>query len=236
MKRRQKQGDPRRAVGYVRVSTKEQKWGPSAQGEALSAWAAREGVELAVVFIDIGAAGDTAIADRPGLVACLAALESMSAGTLVAANRGRVAREIEIIRSVERQSLKLGAVLKTADGMSDTDDEAGHIRKGFDDLLNEAELRRIRARTRAALAVKKARGERTGGVPYGWQVGADGARLDPVPAEQAVLGLARDLSTAGLSTRAIVAEITTRGIRSRNGRPFNQTQVQRILVSARRAA
>jgi DNA invertase Pin-like site-specific DNA recombinase len=35
----------------------------------------------------------------------------------------------------------------------------------------------IAARTKAALAVKKARGESTGTPPYGWRVGEDGKML-----------------------------------------------------------
>ena len=35
----------------------------------------------------------------------------------------------------------------------------------------------IRARTRAVLAVKRARGERVGAVPYGFAMNADGVRL-----------------------------------------------------------
>jgi DNA invertase Pin-like site-specific DNA recombinase len=236
MKRRQKQGNPRLAVGYVRCSKKEQKLSPAAQSEQLEAWASREGIELLAVFFDVGVGGKTPIADRPGLLAALAALPSMSAGTFVAANRSRVGRLIELTRSIEREALKLGAVLRTADGMSDNDDDAGHIQKGVDDLLNELELRRIRARTKAALAVLKARGLRVGSVPYGMQVATDGATLEPSPAEQQVLALVAELHAAGISTRGIARELAVRGVLSRTGRPFSQTQVMRILRASAIAA
>jgi DNA invertase Pin-like site-specific DNA recombinase len=88
----------------------------------------------------------------------------------------------------------------------------------------------IRARTRAALAAKRARGERTGEIPYGFHVAADGATLERDDAEQAVLAAVRDLRGAGLSQRAIVRELAARGFVSREARPFGQTQVARMLA------
>ena len=52
----------------------------------------------------------------------------------------------------------------------------------------------IRARTKAALAAKAAKGERVGQVPYGFKVDADRVRLVPVDGEQTVIATARELS------------------------------------------
>ena len=61
------------AVGYVRVSTGEQRLGPKAQRQSLKQWCLANGVKLVAVFSDrvSGAAG---IDQRPGLLAALAAL------------------------------------------------------------------------------------------------------------------------------------------------------------------
>lgn len=77
---------------------------------------------------------------------------------------------------------------------------------------------------------KSARGERVGQVPYGYQLAADGVRVEPNAAEQAVLAAVRELRTAGLSQRAIARELTARGFVSRAGEPFGQTQVARMLA------
>jgi DNA invertase Pin-like site-specific DNA recombinase len=79
------------------------------------------------------------------------------------------------------------------------------------DAFAEYERLIIGARTKAALAVKKARGERTGTVRYGFTADANG-KLVPNAAEQAVLTQVRALRDAGLSHREIVAERRLAGL------------------------
>ena len=90
----------------------------------------------------------------------------------------------------------------------------------------------IRSRTRAALAAKKARGERVGTLPYGYRLAADGLHLMADAAEQAVLANVRQLAGEGLSQRAIVAHLAGRGVVGRKGSPLQQTQVARMLLRA----
>jgi hypothetical protein len=82
--------------------------------------------------------------------------------------------------------------------------------------------------TRAALAAKRARGERTGTVRYGYSIDANGA-LVPNAAEQAVLTQVRALRDAGLSQRGIVVKLARAGAVGRTGRPLALLQVQNIL-------
>jgi site-specific DNA recombinase len=100
------------------------------------------------------------------------------------------------------------------------------------DLARAYERAVIRSRTRAALAAKKARGERIGTLPYGFRLAADGLHLTADDAEQAVLASVRQLAGEGLSQRAIVAQLAGRGVVGRKGAPLQQTQVARILRSA----
>ena len=92
------------------------------------------------------------------------------------------------------------------------------------------ERRLISERTKAGLAAKKARGERTGTVRYGYTADASG-RLVECPVEQAVLAQVRALDAAGLSQRAIVAELQRAGFLGRTGKPLARTQVQNILAA-----
>ena len=69
-----------------------------------------------------------------------------------------------------------------------------------------------------------------GAVPYGCALAADGRTLLPEPAERAAVDLARELRAAGLSLRAVSAELDRRGYRARNGRPFAATQVARMVA------
>jgi DNA invertase Pin-like site-specific DNA recombinase len=230
MVKRTRPGNPLLAVGYVRVSTEDQNLGPDAQRAALAAWASRHGITLVAVHEDHGVSGAAALAVRPGLLGALDALRAHGAGVFVAAKRDRIARDQVVAVTVERTAAAAGATVRTADGSSDVAGPEGTMMRGIVDVFAAYEREVIRARTRAALGVKRARGERTGEVPYGFRIAADGVRLEEEPGEQAVLAAVRELRAAGLSQRAIAAELTARGLLSRAGRPFGQTQVCRMLT------
>ena len=85
--------------------------------------------------------------------------------------------------------------------------------------------------TKDALEAKKARGERTGSVPYGYTMAADGVHLEAVPEEQEVIAEARRLHGAGHSLRAIARELECRGFVSRTGKVFLAEQVKRLLAA-----
>jgi DNA invertase Pin-like site-specific DNA recombinase len=129
---------------------------------------------------------------------------------------------------VERAAIRAGATLTTADSSSDDAGTNGQLMRGIVDLFAAHERGVIRERTRAALAVKHSRGERIGGIPYGYTLAADGAHLEENTAEQAVIGQIRAMRTAGLSLRAVTVECARRGLVSRAARPFALTQIARI--------
>lgn len=222
--------NPRLAVAYIRVSTDEQRLGPEAQRASIEAWAAREGVQVTAWHVDAGVSGATPIEERPALVAALASLREHKAGLLLVAKRDRVARDAEVALAIQRIAAAKGANLVSADGVGNGDGPADAFMRTIINGAAEYERALIRARTKAALAAKRARGERAGGVPYGYQLAADGVRLEANEAEQAVLAVVRDLRAAGMSHRRIVAELAARGLVARTGRPLAQTQVARILA------
>jgi DNA invertase Pin-like site-specific DNA recombinase len=230
MAKRARAGNPLIAIGYVRVSTEDQNLGPEAQRTAIEAWAARQGVTLAAVFEDHGVSGATPLAERPGLLGALDALGKHGAGVLVAAKRDRIARDQVVAALVERATNASGAIVRTTDGSSDVAGPEGTMMRGIVDVFAAYEREVIKARTKAALGVKKARGERVGEVPYGFRVAADGVHLEEHPGEQQVLALVHELRTMGLSQRAIAATLEAAGMLSRAGKPFGQTQVARMLA------
>ncbi len=230
MSKRPRPGNALLAVGYIRVSTDDQALGPAAQRSALDAWAARQGVALVAVFEDQGVSGAAPIGERAGLLAALEALRTHGAGLLVAAKRDRLARDQVVAAMVERAVVAAGAAIRTTDGSSDIAGPEGTMMRGIVDVFAAYERDVIRARTRAALAVKKARGERAGEVPYGFQLAADGVRIEENAAELGVLTQVRELRAAGLSHRAIVRALESRGLVSRAGRAFGQTQIARMLA------
>jgi DNA invertase Pin-like site-specific DNA recombinase len=222
------QGDSKVAVGYVRVSTEEQSLGPDAQRAAIGRWAESRGVRVVAMFEDHGIGGGVPAEKRPGLLAALDALRQHGAGLLVAAKRDRIARDTVIAAMVEQAAGRAGATLTTADGSSDGVGPEGQLMRGIVDVFAAYERGVIKSRTRAALAVKRSRGERTGQVPYGYALAADGVHLEENAAEQAIIAQIQAFRAAGLSLRAITAECMRAGLVSRVMRPFSLTQIARI--------
>lgn len=231
MSRRTRSGNPLVAVGTIRVSTDRQDLGPEAQRRAIEDFAAREGITVVAWFEDIGVSGASELDQRPGLMAAIEALRTHGAGCLIAHKRDRLARDPYTALCIERAAKAQGARVLTADGRANGESEDDAFMRGIDDLFAARERAMIRARTKAALAAKKARGERVGTVPYGYSADADG-RLVADDAEQAVLALVRELHAAGMSSRKIAAELTARGILSRAGKPFLSASLCRLVATA----
>ena len=220
------------AIAYLRASTDDQRLGPEAQRAAIEGWAAREGVRVAAWHVDQGVSGGSDLADRAALVAALGELRATGAGVLVVAKRDRLARDVYVAATIERAVAQGGARVVTADGTANGDTPADAFMRTILDAAAAYERALIRGRTKSALAAKRARGERSGEVPYGYRLAADGARLEGDEGEQAVLAVVRELRSAGLSQRTIVAALAERGLVSRAGRPFAKTQVARMLARA----
>lgn len=234
MAKRRRHGNPAIAVAYIRVSTEDQRLGPEAQRASIEAWAAHQGVTVAAWHTDHGVSGGADLADRPALAAALADLRAHGAGLLLVAKRDRLARDVVIAATVERAAAQAGATIVSADGAGNGDTPADALMRTMLDAFSAYERAIIRARTKAALGAKRARGERAGEVPYGFAADANG-RLAPDPAEQTVIAQVHALRAAGLSMRGIVAELDRAGLVSRTGKPLALTQVARVLRTASNA-
>lgn len=222
----------RRAVIYLRVSTDgqvESGLGLEAQLEACVALCAARGYEVAAVLRDEGVSGSTAVAKRPGLLAAVAALGR--GAVLVAAKRDRLARSVGIAAVLEAAVHRAGATIDTPDA-PDSADPAAVAMRGMIDVFAQFERARIAERTKAALAVKKARGEKTGGaLPFGYALADDGKTLVADAAELEALEIIRALRADGLSMRDIVARLNAEGVPCRGSR-WHLTTVARVIPRA----
>lgn len=199
------------------------------QEHAIQRFADQSGLTVVAWFEDSGVSGGLDLEQRSGLRKAIEALSEQSAGLLLVWKRDRLARDLMTAVMVDRMTEMAGARVYTTDG-DNGDDENAVLLRGIKDLLAQHERLLIRSRTKAALALKKARGERVGTVPYGYQVAVDGIHLEPRPEEQRVIELVKELREAGYTQRRIAVEIAARGIRSRNGTKLGLYQVQRILA------
>lgn len=221
----------RTAVAYLRVSTDDQSLGIEAQRSSIEKWAKAHGVEIASWREDVGVSGTTPIADRVGLMAAIGDVSDHGATLFVVARRDRLARDVIIAAMVERLLSKSGATIESADGAGNGTGPEAELFRNILSSFAQFERALIASRTRAALAAKRARGEKTGGPPpYGF-VAIDG-RLVPCEDEQQVISRARQLRSDGVSVSNIVRVLNEEGRKARNGKVWSHAKaVYRMLAS-----
>lgn len=210
--------DPKVGVGYLRVSTDEQKLGPEAQKAAINVWAQREGVQIVAWHLDDGVSGGAKVEKRKGLLEAISSLEEHKAGVLVIQKRDRLARDVMIAGMIKQLVSQKGARVVSADGASDDEGSAGLLIRGIMDLYAEYERVIIGERTRAALRAKRKRGEALGNTPYGFRKDVKKGPLIKDPQEQEIIAEIKRLRATGLSLRAIVKTLNDRGTPSRKSR------------------
>ena len=210
-----------KAIGYVRVSTEEQHLGADAQRMDIEAYAKAKGWELASIHVDQGVSGATPLDERPGL---WSAVQALSDGdVLLVTRRDRLARDIVVAAMVDRFVAKAGASLVSCAGEGNEGGPGGELMRTLVDAFAQYERALIRARVKAALAVKRGRGERTGSVPVG-HVETDG-KLEATP----VVARARELRAQGASYASIGDTLTLEG-HEPTGKAWYITSVRRMLT------
>ena len=221
-----------RAVAYLRCSTDKQAdsgLGLEAQRASVQTAAGRLGLPLVAVYVDAGVSGSLAIDDRPVLMDAVSALKR--GDTLLVAKRDRLGRDVVEVAMIERLIAKRGARIVSAAGEgTESDDPAGMLMRRLIDSFAEYERLIIAARTRAALAAKRRRGERvSGALPYGYSLDMDGRRLVPLVAEQAVVEAARGLRADGHSYQAIAEALNGRGLTTRAGSRWRWQYISNLV-------
>ena len=219
------------AIGYVRVSTAGQaEDGVSldAQRGKIEAWALANDYELVGIEIDAGMSGKRAD-NREALQRALdrACAERTA---LVVYSLSRLSRSTKDTLSIADKLDKAGADLVSLSEKIDTTSAAGKMVFRMLAVLAEFERDQIGERTRAALAHKRSKREKTGGdVPFGFDC-VDG-QLMPNRAEQKVIALVYELHGKGYSLRAIGRELRAIGARTkRGGSKWNPQTVKQIMT------
>src|SRR5580692_4976502 len=83
------------------------------------------------------------------------------------------ARPWLLTASIEHAAAEAGAVVRSSAGEGNGSTPADEFMRGVIDSAARYERALIRARTKAALAAKSAKGERVGAVTYGFALAAD---------------------------------------------------------------
>jgi site-specific DNA recombinase len=221
----------RLALGYVRVSTdKQAEAGLSleAQSAKIRAMAVVRGTDVADVIIDAGESAKSL--DRPGMTWLLAQVDAGEVHTVIIAKLDRLTRSVadlaDLLQRFERRRVALISVAEQLD----TSSAVGRLMLNIMVSVSQWEREAIGERTRDVMRHKKAKGERVGTLPFGFQVvaGTKG-QLEPNPAEQHKLARLQALRATGRSLRRVADDATAEGLTNRRGTPFRFQSVARAL-------
>jgi site-specific DNA recombinase len=218
---------PTRIVGYIRVSTDKQ----ASEGNSLEAQRARleayaTAMQLEIVAFEVDAGLSAKSLERPGLQRALARLDAFEADAILVVKLDRLTRSVRDLLTLIDTYFRDGQHELLSIGESiDTRSAAGRMILKILTTIGEWEREAIGERTAAVMQHMKSQGEFTGGwPPFGYRV-VDG-RLEPDAIEQALIERARAFRSAGMSLRAVAAEL---GPNNRTGRAFDPKQIARML-------
>lgn len=225
---------PRIVAVYVRVSTAEQAasgLGLQAQLDRCRAYAAALGLDEGTEVREFVDAGESAGSlDRPALQAMLGEVRARRVAVVVVAKLDRLSRRVsdllELVAMLDRSGASLASVAERIDAAS----ASGRLMLQLLGSFAEFEREQIRERTRASVAVKRARGEAHGFVPFGSV--AVGKRLAPALAEADAIDTMRRLRAEGASLRSIAAELDRLGVPTKRGGVWRPATVLQILRRA----
>jgi DNA invertase Pin-like site-specific DNA recombinase len=229
-----------RRVAYYRVSTEQQGrsgLGLEAQKAAVLAHIASTGCELLASYVEVESGRKN---DRTELAKAIRHAKRAKA-TLVIAKLDRLARNVHFISGLMESRVEFIACdMPSANRMT------VHIMAA----VAEGEAEMISARTKAALTAAKARGRTKQGKDWqavkalgarnltregtlkGSAAGVAAIKSTKAEAYEHVLAFVRTYRAEGLSLRAIAAKLNADGETTRSGRPWNATQIARVLAMA----
>lgn len=205
-----------RVVAYMRASTEEQRLTNGVQQETIEEWCAKEGHTLLASFADTISTREP-LEKRPALTQLLAYVHSHKVDRVVYVRRDRLTRDPVQGFVIEKLLRDDGCEVFDISGVGNGDSPADEMIRGIMDVVNRYERAVTSMRTKAILAAKKARGERIGGIPYGFK--AIEGKLVPHSDELRVVALFHSMRPF-LSLSEIAKEMRVRGIVNRRGKPF----------------
>lgn len=219
---------------YLRVSTEEQKrsgLGLEAQEKYCMDYISKYPGEYAI-YKDEAVSGGLKLEDREGLNAAIEALKP--GDVFLVSSRDRLGRDVVQNAIAEREIEKKKCKLVTCNqDDSNMDEGIARLMKTMIDAFAQYERYQISKRTKAALARKKAKGERIGHVPYGFRLD-DNKNLVVNEDEAATLKRMYQLRTGEcLPFREIAHVLNSEGYRNRStskrlSPPWNHGSTSRV--------
>lgn len=213
-------------VTYCRVSTTKQGvsgLGLEAQTAAVIDYSARTGGDVVASFVEVESGKRN---DRPQLLAAIAEAKRTGA-ILVIAKLDRLARNAAFVMTLRDTGVQFVAC-----DMPD----ANTLTVGIFAVMAQHEAEMISARTRAALAAKKARGAKLG-KPENLTVearekgrAAHSRNAQANPNTRTARGYAALLCAQGLSLRVVAGKLNAEGYKTARGGQYSAVQVARLVA------
>jgi len=171
-------------------------------------------------FVEVESGRKTSDVDRPELAAALAACKRQKAVLLVA-KLDRLARSVYFVSGLMQNKVKFMAV-----DLPEASDITVHLMAAF----GEYEAKRIRERTKEALAVAKARGVVLGAAgPANLRSNIEERKVKADAFALKLKGLLGGMQARNLSQRAMVVELNGLGVRAARGGVWSLGQLQRTI-------
>jgi DNA invertase Pin-like site-specific DNA recombinase len=218
------------AVAYYRVSTARQGrsgLGIEAQKTAVQRFAAAEGYDLVYEYVEVETGkGADALDRRPELAAALARARKLKCPVVVA-KLDRLSRDVHFISGLMAHRVPF----IVAELGADADPFMLHLYAA----LAEKERALISARTKAALAAKKAAGAKLGNPRAAETIGKAHAANRAAAKQFAanILPIIREIQAAGQTTlREIAASLNARGVRPARADRWGASTIRNILMRA----
>jgi DNA invertase Pin-like site-specific DNA recombinase len=223
-----------KAIGYIRVSTEDQaREGVSLdnQKSKIMTYCELKDLDLIEIIEDAGISAKNL--NRPGVQRVLEMVRKKEVNAVVVYKLDRMFRSTEDALQTTRRFDKWGISFHSIHETLDTKSAMGKFFFTLVAALAEMERGIIGERTKAALAHKRANGEKTGGdVPYGYDLDETGHLVEN-EAEQKAIRLIHDLNQKGYSLREICRELEKEGHRTKTGKiSWNPKTVSMIIKRA----
>lgn len=220
----------RTAVGYTRVSTREQ----ATEGHSLGAQESRlrtlaqsHGDQLDRMFVDAGYSASSL--KRPAITELLTAIRQGAISSLYVAKLDRLSRNLDDLRAIVRLCDKHEVGLVSASESLDTATPAGRMMVSMLGVIAEFERERIAERIRdVAFERRSQRKVYCRHAPFGYRRHGDSLITDAE--EQHALASMRQMHAQGASYRQIARWLTSNGVRPK-GCAWHPESVRAVLRS-----
>jgi len=220
------------AIGYLRVSTDEQAEhgaGLAIQHEAIRAYCADQGIELAAVYADEGLSGKEGLDTRTGLAD---AIDQLGTGTVLVIYRlDRLARDLMMQEALLADAWRTGAAVASCSATERVYCQPDNPDDPARTLIRQV-LGAVAAYERSVIAQRMRNGRRRklaavgyagGSEPYGWTDDD----------ERQVLADVDTMRLAGMTWQLIAAHLNYNGRHKRNGGRWTDREIQRAAARHR---